>query len=492
MLLANTSDSAVSARPKFFPASGEQGNPIELPEIILGPRQIADVDLRPLTEAATRRTDLSSVSVQVLNSGAAGSLIGALYSRDKVKRLRYDVPLRDSGPIRSSTGSYPWRVDDDYTTIVNITNISDHPASFLVDIRYPTGHYFVSAKDMAAGGTATFDLRKLISEQKPDNQGNVIPLSTTGGQFHWSIFGSPPSSKFIGRSEVVSASNHVASSYSCPTCCPESGPFGSIIPPDDPVPVGGFATVHTAGTVTDCNGNSTNIGSFEMDDFWVDDPAILSYSPDSGASTVVEGLAAGETVLNGSWWSDQWTSDGWSMCFESRGEETASQPMAVFAPTKLVRIDYTTQNPGAPDGYGPLVLAADTNNEVRDVKNVALLTNRCGPYRNLVYELEDQKGEPVTIAYSITENFSNYTSTNTALTTPGSDTKNISANGLVNDTMFLGKTLPNCLGSNDHESFDQSFVVTINGTPYSLSTVNHISRGRFSGTYKVDVTITTP
>jgi hypothetical protein len=130
LLLENTSDSAVSARPKFFPASGEQGNPIELPEIILGPRQIADVDLRPLTEAATRRTDLSSVSVQVLNSGAAGSLIGALYSRDKVKRLRYDVPLRDSGSIRSSTGSYPWRVDDDYTTIVNITNISDHPASF--------------------------------------------------------------------------------------------------------------------------------------------------------------------------------------------------------------------------------------------------------------------------------------------------------------------------------------------------------------------------
>lgn len=80
--------------------------------------------------------------------------------------------------MRSSTGSYPWRVDDDYTTIVNITNISDHTASFIVDIRYPTGHYFVPAKELAANGTATFDLRKLISEQKPDNQGNIIPLST--------------------------------------------------------------------------------------------------------------------------------------------------------------------------------------------------------------------------------------------------------------------------------------------------------------------------
>jgi hypothetical protein len=108
MLIENTSDSGISARPQFFPATGGQGNPIELPEIILGPRQIADVDLRPLTEAATTRTDLSSVSVQVLNSGAPGSLIGALYGTDKIKRLSYDVPLRDSGPIRSSTGSYPW------------------------------------------------------------------------------------------------------------------------------------------------------------------------------------------------------------------------------------------------------------------------------------------------------------------------------------------------------------------------------------------------
>jgi hypothetical protein len=329
LLIENTSDSRVSARPKFFPATGDQGNPIELPEIFLEPRQIVDVDLRPLTEAATTRTDLNSVSVQVLNSGAPGSLIGALYGTDKIKRLSYDVPLRDSGLMRTSTGSYPWRVDEDYTTIVNITNISDHPASFIVDIRYPTGHYFFPAKELAANGTATFDLRKLISEQKPDNQGNVIPLSTTGGQFHWSIFGAPPSSKFIGRSEVVSVSNRVSSSYSCPACCPESGPFGSIIPPD-PMLVGNFRQVNTTGTIYDCNGYPTNIGSLSMD-FWVDDSSIVSYSPESGGSTVVEGLASGETFINGSWYWDQWDLiDGWSQCVESRGESTDSQPVDVM------------------------------------------------------------------------------------------------------------------------------------------------------------------
>src|SRR6185369_15513343 len=152
------------------------------------------------------------------------------------------------------------------------------------------------------------------------------PASTTGGQFHWSIFGSPPSSKFIGRSEVVSVSRHVSSSYSCPACCPESGPYGSMIPPDD-IPIGGFRQVNTTGTVYDCNGYPTNIGGLPIDDFWVDDASILSYSPDSGGYTVVEGLNAGETYLNGSWAWDQWDLlDGWSQCYESRGESTDSQP----------------------------------------------------------------------------------------------------------------------------------------------------------------------
>lgn len=327
MLIENTTDFGISARPKFFPANGDQGNPVELPTILLGPRQIADVDLRPLTEAATTRSDLASVSVQVLSSGAPGSLIGALYGTDKIRRVSYDVPLRDSGHIRNSTGSYPWRVDDDYTTIVNITNISEHPAKFIVDIRYPSGHYVIPTRELPVGGTATFDLRKIVSEQKPDNQGNVIPLSTTGGQFHWSLFASPPSSHFIGRSEVVSASKHVSSSYSCPGCCPESGPFASIIPPEEPVFVGGIAQVNTTGTMSDCNGNRTIIGGVGMYDFWVDDPSIISYSPDSGSYTIVEGLASGDTFINGSWYWDNWESDGWSMCWETRGESTDSQPV---------------------------------------------------------------------------------------------------------------------------------------------------------------------
>ena len=295
LVLKNTSYTEITAHPRFFPANGEQGNLVELPAITLAPQELVQVNLRSLTEAAASRTDLDSVSVQVLNSGAAGSLIGALYSIDKTSQILYDVPLRDSGKMRNSTGSYPWRVDDDYTTIVNITNISDQPASFIVDIRYPGGHYFLPAQELAARGTATFDLRKIISEQKPDNKGEVIPASVKGGQFHWSVFGGAASSKLIGRSEVVSLSKRVSSSYSCPSCCPDSGPFGGFSGPEW-APYNGYAFVNTHAEMMDCNGFSTPMGDMSMDSMWMDDPSIASVS-----GMQVHGLSAGETNINGSW-----------------------------------------------------------------------------------------------------------------------------------------------------------------------------------------------
>jgi hypothetical protein len=342
MVLKNTGLLDISARPRFFSGAGKNENPVELPSITLRPNEIVDVDLTTLKEAVAARADLDSVSLSVVSSGAPGDLIGAWYSTDKLKLLTYDVPLRDSGPIRNSTGSYPWRTDQDYTTIVNITNISDHPATFHVDIRFPGGHYFLPDKELAAAATATFDLRKIISEQKPDNQGNVIPLSTTGGQFHWSIFRSLPESRFIGRSEVISVSNRVGSSYSCPSCCPDSGPWGSINP-TSPVIVGNSFIGGTAGVIYDgCTGYATPIGWFSME-FWIDNESIASYDPDSGGSTTVTGLSLGETTLHGSWSWDNWESDGWSQCWETRGESEDSQPVNVV-PTLTVGTVSVTPN----------------------------------------------------------------------------------------------------------------------------------------------------
>jgi len=169
------------------------------------------------------------------------------------------------------------------------------------------------------------------------------------------------------------------------------------------------------------------------------------------------------------------------------GQTSNSMNFFVQIPTALGRFDFP---PGAPGGYGPLTLTSNTNNEVRDVNGNVIpgFTNQCGVYRNLVYELKDQEGQSITQPFDFTETFSNYTGVST-LPKPLSGHSSV---GLVQDTQYFGKTLPDCLGPNDNESFDQRFIVTVGGTQFSLSTVVHIARGRASGNWFVDVTTTTP
>ena len=74
---------------------------------------------------------------------------------------------------------------------------------------------------IAPGATVVFDIRKLRDEQTPDSEGRRLPRNLTVGQIHWSIHGNS-SSRLIGRSEVISRSGKVSSSYSCGICCPNS------------------------------------------------------------------------------------------------------------------------------------------------------------------------------------------------------------------------------------------------------------------------------
>lgn len=223
LLLKNTSTSSITATAKFLPTDGN-GEPVTLQSITLNAGEITEVNLQPMQTAAANREDLDSVSVQIDNTGAAGDLIGALYSKNQTTGVVYDVPLRDSGRRRNSTGAYPWRLDDDYTSVVTLTNTSVEPTQFRATVFYNGGRYMISPRMLAVGESAKFDLKKLRDEAVPDTFGNTIPASAMSGQFTWSILRPTDASRLIGRSEVVSKSNRVSSSYSCGLSCPDSGP----------------------------------------------------------------------------------------------------------------------------------------------------------------------------------------------------------------------------------------------------------------------------
>jgi len=97
-----------------------------------------DVDLSALRQAAASRADLDLGERTNRKRGAPGSLVGATYSTDAATGLTYDVPLRDSGKVRNANRSYPWRVDNDYSTIVVVTNVGNEPAGFRWKLDTPT------------------------------------------------------------------------------------------------------------------------------------------------------------------------------------------------------------------------------------------------------------------------------------------------------------------------------------------------------------------
>ena len=298
MLLRNTGTETISAIPRFIPVFGDPNGFIDLPSVTLRPNEIADVDIEPLKGAVYGRADFDDVSIQVLNTGTSGSLIGALNGHDSSTGMTYDVPLRDIGGLRNSTGAYPWRLDQDLSTIVSITNIAPMRSEIVVQINYPGGPYMLNPRRLAAGETVTYDLRKIRDEQIPDRNGNPIPRSIEGGQFRWFIHG-PGSGRLIGRAEMLSVSQGVSSSYSCPEAgeCPTQFSYAFLSPSNVYLAPGDYAVVHAEEVDCDDYFNCTPSFTPYVTGWEVTDPygAVLYY--DNGDNLQLEGFNGGTAYI---------------------------------------------------------------------------------------------------------------------------------------------------------------------------------------------------
>jgi hypothetical protein len=123
------------------------------------------------------------------------------------------------------------------------------------------------------------------------------------------------------------------------------------------------------------------------------------------------------------------------------------------------------------------------------------LTNQCGVYEIIGYQLVDQRQPAQYIYgnYNLQEQFSAYSSTVQGATAPQTQNNPIVlSQTILGDTQYYGKTAPACPGANDNEQFNQSFSVIIGSATYPLSMVNTVKRGFYSGDGDVTVTIKTP
>lgn len=322
LALKNTSPFDVTASPEFVPPGGRAENgTVALPPVRLAPYETREVNLDPLTAAAHGRSDLDVVSVRVTSSGDAGSLIGSLSSTSNVTGVSYDVPLRDSGPARTMTGTYPWNIGDDFTTVVYITNISDGQAEFVGQVNYEGGKYVLDPRKLAPGETVAIDLGQMRDEQKPDNAERRVPRNVKTGQFKWAVRGATGGTvRLIGRAEMASRSHKVSSSYSCNDPCPPN--FDAFVTPgSEVVALSNSATLTAWETSIDSAG--TVMGPFAASGTWsASDQSVCTLnSPDGGHTCVATAIGTGvASILVDLGFFDFWIWDGLNCFLAGSGE----------------------------------------------------------------------------------------------------------------------------------------------------------------------------
>ena len=349
MVLRNTTTSPVAVVPKFIPLTGIQGTPLVLPKLELGPNEVTEVDLSALLHAARKRPSLDVVSVEITNPAAPGSVIGAIYGIDNKTGMTYDVPLRDSGPVRTMTGSYPWKITDDFTTIVYITNISDQKAQFIGEVNFNGGRVLIDPRTLEPGETAAFDMKEFRDHQIPDNAGKVVPETVSLGQFKWSVRGVTNGKLLlIGRAEMVSRSQDISTSYSCNDPCP---PYiiGSLDPFLPPIIL--LATTgNSSAWATAYYGNGYVSGPYSSGAEWTPDNSNVSVDPTSAHTTTAAGdFPGGGVCVNAHMGYEE--SYGWDglNCYDNYnqyavGDQTCTEVLDVHIKQGSNNITGTTQN----------------------------------------------------------------------------------------------------------------------------------------------------
>ncbi|HEX8565743.1 MAG TPA: hypothetical protein VF648_08730 [Pyrinomonadaceae bacterium] len=308
LVLKNTSDNPVTAQPRFLPASGEGSGVVELPAVTIAANAIKEVDLTGLVTAAKTRADLDSVSVQIINSGAAGSLVGAINTTNNLTKVDYDIPLRDSGLTRNSAGGYTVRLDDDYSTILSITNVGEKSGKFTMQVNFDGGFYALYPQKLEPGATATFDIRNIRDQQIPDSEGRKLPLNFAFGQIRWSLVGAPQT-RLIGRSEVVSKTDKVSSSYSCFVCCPNMYNNGWITPYTAEVEAGETFQFSSQQQDRDCYQNLYS--PYPVEANWtINDDQIATVGFDGSTTAISEG----DAYLTANWTGQFWWADATEAC----------------------------------------------------------------------------------------------------------------------------------------------------------------------------------
>ncbi|MCI0486903.1 MAG: Ig-like domain-containing protein, partial [Blastocatellia bacterium] len=171
--------------------------------------------------ARAERGDIQTAGLEFKHDGAPGSVILSALSVSKSGNQVFQVPMLDPDAQVSSTGGYPWRIEESSSTVVYIKNTSSEEQQYVAYLNWAGGEYMIGMKSIAPGESAAYDVRGLRDDQIPDEKSVRIPATATKGQFKWSLIQEKESNplSLIGRAEQADIEKQMSSSYACQNCC---------------------------------------------------------------------------------------------------------------------------------------------------------------------------------------------------------------------------------------------------------------------------------
>lgn len=295
--------SRIHAKIHFTRSDGSQGF-VDIPERTIPAGSTRKIDLSDFIEDAEVPGSITFGGIEVEYDTPRGSVVTSVQSVSRNGNHVFQVPMFDPANIPSSAGGFPWKVDGDYTTIVYIKNETGQPRKYSARLKYPGGVYSLRESEIAPHQTVAVDFRSLRDSQTPGVGNLVIPLDAVYGQIGWSMIGTE-NKTLSARSEQISLSGAVASTYSCANCCPSSRFYDTVNPAFAETPPGSNMQYFTIGIMTDCMQNTTPI---EGGASWTSlNSAIATVDNYSG---LAQAVSPGTTSITGDWMNFSWLDAG--------------------------------------------------------------------------------------------------------------------------------------------------------------------------------------
>jgi hypothetical protein len=254
LLVANAGDQPAEARVFVdYTIVGVAGR-VEIAKLELAHSEVRQVELSSAMARFGVAGPVDDAGVDIEYSRSPGAVIARLTSADQSGDFAFDVPIKD--PLAETlrvSGSYPWRLDNGFTTVLHLKNTINQPVFALVQVRYNGGSYNLERLPLQPYQTIAVDIRALRDGQQKDIRDSVMPGDVEGGQVGWfeETVGS-----LIGRAEMRNVAGGAASSFSCGDACPcPPATSNSFLTPGSSVgPMGGTGQFSAMQQRQDCRG----------------------------------------------------------------------------------------------------------------------------------------------------------------------------------------------------------------------------------------------